>query len=296
MTFPDLVTWLKERTALSILSREVLEAIAPYLQERRVSANERLVVTDTPPDGLYLLRSGRLESHPYRLSAVGLLPGAAIDLQALLLDRPVQQTLVTLSECRFWFIAAEDFRAIVAQYPEITQAFSQKRAQEVEVLSSQLVYEQERSLILRSYLVPKARRGIIGKSRYAVRLRSQIKQAAENRQPVLIFGEPGLEKDNIAALIHFSSPYRHEPIIKIDCSKLQTSGADLFGRVGGKPGLIEALGQGTLVFNNIQELPSELVQPIVTLLKTDTYTPVSRPGEPLGDRQTSQARIVIVSE
>ena len=296
MTFPDLVTWLQERTALSILEREVLEAIAPILKERIVSANQRLVVEDTPPEGLYLLRSGRLESNSSSSRAVGLLPGAAINLQALLLNHSVQKTVITLSECQFWFVSAPEFQALVAQYPEITRAFSQQLAEEVEQLSSQLTYEQERQTILRPYLVVKAKRGIIGKSRYAVRLRSQIKQASENRQSVLIFGEPGLKKDNIAALIHFGSSYRREPVIKVDCSKLQASGAELFGRAGRKPGLIEALGEGTLVLNNIQELPPELLPPIADLLRTSIYTPISRSGEPLADKKTCQARIVMISE
>ncbi|NEO95425.1 MAG: 4Fe-4S binding protein, partial [Moorea sp. SIO3G5] len=231
--------------------------------------------------------------------AVGLLPGEVINLQALLLNKPVEQTLITLNECQFWFVSASELRALVEHYPEITEAFSQQLAEEVEELSAQLAYEQERQTILRPYLVTKAKRGIIGKSRYGVRLRSQVKQAAENRESVIIFGEPGLEKDNIGALIHFSSPYRREAMIKVDCSKLQASGAELFGRAGGKPGLIEALGQGTLLFNNIQELAPELIPPIANLLKTNTYTPVSRSQDSTdvaANFSTSQARIIMIAE
>lgn len=92
----------------------------------------------------------------------------------------------------------------------------------------------------------------------------------------MIFGEPGLEKDNLAALIHYGSCDRREPIIKVNCGKLQASGAELFGREGGKYGLIEALGKGTLIFNNIQELPPELHQPLCQLLAEQIYFPVQR--------------------
>ncbi|WP_424097376.1 sigma 54-interacting transcriptional regulator [Moorena producens] len=300
MNLPDLVTWLKERTALSILTQEVLQNLAPKLEERIVPANQTLVLANTPPPGLYILRSGRIESNSEDWQAVGLLPGAVINLQALLLNKPVEQTLITLNECQFWFVSASEFRALVEHYPEITQAFSQQLAEEVEELSAQLAYEQERQTILRPYLVSKAKRGIIGKSRYGVRLRSQVKQAAENRESVIIFGEPGLEKDNIAALIHFSSPYRREAMIKVDCSKLQARGAELFGRAGGKPGLIEALGQGTLLLNNIQELAPELITPIANLLRTNTYTPVNRSQQrtnvAAANVSTSQARIIMIAE
>ena len=36
-----------------------------------------------------------------------------------------------------------------------------------------------------------------------------------SRQPVMVFGEPGLEKDNIAALIHFGSPRRRFPMFQV---------------------------------------------------------------------------------
>ena len=57
-------------------------------------------------------------------------------------------------------------------------------------------------------MLGRVRRGVVGDSRYARRLRNGIHDAAQNpqRQPVLISGEPGLGKDNLAALIHYGSP------------------------------------------------------------------------------------------
>ena len=302
MTFPDLVNWLQERTALGILSVQVLNAIAQVMEEQVVPANTRLVVEDTPVESLYILRQGQLMSdRTNQISSsvwgVSWLPGAVVHLQELLLDQLAQRTTTTHSECHLWVVSAERFRQLIEQYPEISQAFSPQLAAELAKLSSQLSYEQERQAILRPYLVNKARRGIIGKSRYAVRLRQQIKKAAEDRKSVIIFGEPGVEKDNIAALIHFGSAYRREPVIKVDCTTVQASGAELFGRAGGKPGLIEALGQGTLILNNIQELPSELIPQLATLLETGTYKPVSRSEDtPAESVINCRAHIIMVSE
>ncbi|QDZ39776.1 4Fe-4S binding protein [Euhalothece natronophila Z-M001] len=306
MSVSQLVTWLQERTALTILPENVLSAIAPLLEERTAGANQTLVKAETQPLGLYIVQSGKLESQPspkftpqtpQKLSPnLSLLPGSIINLQSLVLNQPTRETIITQSECHFWFINAAKMRAIIAKYPEITQVFSQQLAQELALVSSQLNFEQERAYILRPYLVTKARRGVIGRSRYAVRLRQQIKQASETRESVLIFGEPGLGKDNAAALIHFGSSQRREPIIRVDCSTLQTSGAELFGRANGKFGLLEALGEGTLVLNNVQELDEELRPAIAQLLKDNTYTPVSRPDEPPPPPKTSQARIILISE
>ncbi len=300
MTSPEMVIWLQERTALGILSPEVLDAIAQVVEEQVVPAEKNLVTEGNSPEALYILHTGQLESNTTNKSnpalACGFLPGSVIHLKELLLDELAACTITTLTECHLWVVSNTQFRALVNQYPEITQGFSRQLAQELAQATSALGYEQERSVALRPYLVTKAQRGIVGTSRYAVRLREQIREAANERQSVEIFGEPGLEKDNIAALIHFGSAKRREPIIKVNCGILQTSGADLFGRAGGKPGLLQWLEEGTLVFNNIQELPLELLPAVTQLLQTSTYTPVTRPGEPAAETRHSQARIIIVSE
>ncbi len=163
-----------------------------------------------------------------------------------------------------------------------------------QVSVNSLEWLQDRSKVLQPYLVTKAERGIIGKSRYADRLRQEIKKASEDRQPVLIVGEPGLDKDNIAALIHFNSAQRRSPIIKVNCGLIQTSGADLFGRLGGNQGLLTWLGNGTLVLNNIQELPTEVIPQIKQLLESQTFKPVgsseSDPDIPC------EVRIMMVTE
>ncbi len=292
----DLVTWLQEKTALNILERQVLEVFVPLLEKITIAAEKTIVSENNSVDGLYILKSGQIESKSQKTRSLGWLPGTVINLQALLLEQPVQNTVVTLSECEFYFIESDQFRQFITRYPEIDRAFSQYLAAELQQLSDLLNLDRERQVILRPYLVNKAKRGVIGKSRYAIRLRSDIKQASQSRQSVLIFGERGLEKDNIAALIHFGSPLRQQAIVKIDCSKIQTSGAELFGRAGGKSGLIEALGEGTLVLNNIQDLDPKLRPAIANLLATDHYFSIDRNEENVADEKISQARIILISE
>ncbi|MBD2494518.1 cyclic nucleotide-binding domain-containing protein [Nostoc sp. FACHB-280] len=298
MTLQETVIWLQERTTLGILSSAALNAIAQVLELQTIPQGSYLVNAGTPPAALYILKDGQIESDTSNKNnfACGFLPGAVINLRQLLLDELTPSTIISLTECHVWVIPAAEFRALASQYPEITQALSRSLAQELAQVTSALTYAQERSVALRPYLVTKAQRGIVGTSRYAVRLREQIREAASDRKSTEIFGEPGLEKDNIAALIHYGSPQRREPMIKINCGILQTSGVDLFGRAGGRPGLLEWLGEGTLVLNNIQELPPELLPAMVQFIKTGTYTPVSRDGEIATAPRTSAARILIVSE
>lgn len=301
MSTPTLtLIWLKERSALGNLPDAVLEAMLPQFQYQEFFANRRLVLEDTLPDGLYILGRGHLERYRTNPSgpawASSLLPGAVLHLTELLLEQPTQETVVALTDCQFWFMPKAKLAAIAHQFPELVQTVSRKLAVDLAQVKSELAFEQERQAILRPYQVPKAKRGIVGTSRYAVRLRQQIKDAARDRKPALILGEPGLEKDNAAALIHFGSPWRREPMIKVNCAILQTSGADLFGRVGGKPGILEALGEGTLVFNNLQDLAPDLIPKLKTLLETSTYTPIQRDPNSTALPKTSSARIIIVTE
>ena len=297
MNSSDLVSFLQQQTCLGGLSLEVLTAIARSAIEQTIAEGQTLIVEGSEPDGLYIVGSGKLiSSNTSESSQSSLLSGTVLNLYALLLDRATQYEVKTITETQVWFITCRKFQQLSEQYPVITQAFSQQLATQVKELSEQLLFEQERQITLRPYLVSKAKRGVIGKSRYATRLRSQIKQAAENRESVLLFGEPGLEKDNLAALIHFGSSYRRQPIIKVDCAKLQTSGAELFGRSGGKPGLIASLQEGTLILNNVHLLPKELIPTIANFIKTKQYTPVQRPGGEPAQTQTSPAKIILISE
>ncbi len=301
MSTPTLsLVWLKERSALSLLPDPILEAMHAKLQFRDVYAMRRLVLEDTSPDALYILGRGHLER--YRTNANGpawassLLPGEVLHLTEILIDQPIQYTIVTLTDCEFWVLPKAELIAIAQQFPELIQIVSRQLADELVQTTSQLAFEQERQTVLRPYQVPKAKRGIVGTSRYATRLRQQIKDAARDRKPIVILGEPGLEKDNTAALIHFGSPWRKEPLIKVNCSTVQVSGAELFGRVGGKPGILESLGEGTLIFNNLQDLTPDLIPKVKQLLQTGTYSSIQRDPSSTPLPKTSSARIVIVTE
>ncbi len=296
----ELVNWLESATELGMLPRDVLESIASELTVLVIPTGCRVTIEGTPVTKLYILESGQAERYRRQRAglmwATGLLPGAVVNLSALQRSQPTDSRIVTLTECQFQTIAAEKWQELVAKYPQITAAYAERLAAKLEQLEGEIAFEQDRQAALRTYLVPQAKRGIIGSSRYAIKLRQQIRTAAGDDRSVLISGEPGLEKDNIAALIHFGSKRRQQPIITLKSALITANGAELFGRVGGKPGLLEWLGEGTLIFNDVQELPRSLVPQIQELLTTGNYTPIAREGQmPLPPRP-SNARIILISE
>jgi transcriptional regulator with AAA-type ATPase domain/NAD-dependent dihydropyrimidine dehydrogenase PreA subunit len=296
----ELVNWLASATELGMLPREVLVSIARELAILSVPAGCRVTIEDTPVTKLYILESGQAERY-YRqraglMWATGLLPGAVVNLSALQRSQPTDSRIVTLTECQFQTIATEKWQDLVARYPQITAAYAQRLADKLEQLEGEIAYERDRQAALRTYLVPQAKRGTIGESRYAIKLRQQIRAASNDDRSVLISGEPGLEKDNIAALIHFGSKRRQQPVISLKSALITTNGAELFGRVDGKPGLLEWLGEGTLILNDIQELPRELLPQIEELLTTGKYTPIAREGQVALPPRLSNARAILISE
>ncbi|NBQ22356.1 MAG: 4Fe-4S binding protein, partial [Synechococcaceae bacterium WB6_3B_236] len=121
---------------------------------------------------------------------------------------------------------------------------------------------------LAPYLVAQTRRGIVGSSRYAKSLREAVRQAAADpsRQPVLLMGEPGLEKDNLAALIHFGSSDRRLPLIRLDAALLRADGADLFGPGSGEQNsLLDCLEGGSLLVDNVDRADPALQERLLGL-------------------------------
>ncbi|MBX2865765.1 MAG: cyclic nucleotide-binding domain-containing protein [Leptolyngbyaceae cyanobacterium MAG.088] len=299
------VAWLRSNTCLSPLDDDVLVAIATDLIPLSFQANRRLIREDTHPTDLYILKSGHLER--YRTQRISMAkttelpPGSVLHLQEILLEQPTDYTVISLDDCELWQLPADRLKQIAYEYPSLSQELSEILAEEVEELSAQLLYEQERQQELRPYLVPKVSRGVVGASRYAKRLRQSVRTAASvlpndqgQRDPVLLFGEPGLEKDNLAALIHFGSVYKKEPMIKVNCKTLRA--VDLFGRGDSRPGLLDWLGNGTLLLNNIQDLDPVLHTDILKLIKTGQYQASSQAGNAPPPAKESAAWIMMISE
>jgi transcriptional regulator with AAA-type ATPase domain len=135
--------------------------------------------------------------------------------------------------------------------------------------------DERRQRALQPFLVAAPKRGIVGGSRYADRLRRQIVTASRDptRRAAVVFGEPGLNKDNVAALLHFSSPARARPLIEVDASR-QDVVADLFGR-GSRRGLLSWLGDGAVVVANAHKLPADALPLFARLMTARTYQPLA---------------------
>jgi polyferredoxin len=151
-------------------------------------------------------------------------------------------------------------------------------------------------LRLAPYLVGRSRRGVVGTSRYALTLRQAVRTAAADptRRPVILSGEPGLEKDNLAALIHFGSADRHRLLLRFDGSQLKPDGSDLFG--GPEP-LLSLLGSGSLLIDELDQVPAALRPRLLALAKHGSWAanddPPEAPLRPFAGRMFFTAEAVV---
>ena len=137
-------------------------------------------------------------------------------------------------------------------------------------------------LRLAPYLLGRARRGVVGSSRYAQKLRDAIRAAAADgsARPVLISGEPGLEKDNIAALIHFGSLARKQLLVRINCALLRPDGAELFAPAADGVALIDCIGSGGLLLDQIDRAAPSLRPALLELARSGRWrSPEGNHGE-----------------
>ncbi len=112
-----------------------------------------------------------------------------------------------------------------------------------------------------------------------------VRQVAPLSSPVLLRGETGVGKDVIANAIHYSSPRRDGPFIKINCGAIPETLVDseLFGHERGaftgaivqKRGCFERANGGTIFLDEIAELP---LPAQVRLLRVLQYKEIQRVG------------------
>jgi transcriptional regulator with GAF, ATPase, and Fis domain len=118
---------------------------------------------------------------------------------------------------------------------------------------------------------------LIGMGKTIQEIRKFIRKVASVDFPVLICGETGVGKDLIAECIHDSGPRRARPFVPINCTNLpdQLFDAELFGYRRGaftdaketRVGLFEYADGGTILFDEISELPMHLQPKLLRALE-----------------------------
>jgi two-component system response regulator AtoC len=127
---------------------------------------------------------------------------------------------------------------------------------------------------------------IIGRSDEMRELQALAQKAARHPTTVLITGESGTGKELIARLVHRQSPRAERPFVAVNCGAIPEAllESELFGHVkgaftgatGARSGLFEEADGGTILLDEIGELPGALQ---VKLLRAIQEGKIRRVGD-----------------
>lgn len=122
---------------------------------------------------------------------------------------------------------------------------------------------------------------IIGQSPAMERMFRQIQMVAPTKSTVLIQGESGTGKELIAGAIHYNSPRKDKPFIKVNCGALTPTllESELFGHEKGaftdayreKPGRFELADGGTLFLDEISETTPEFQVKLLRVIELQEF-------------------------
>lgn len=123
--------------------------------------------------------------------------------------------------------------------------------------------------------------GMVGTSEVIELLRMQIRQLADSPYPVLIEGESGVGKEVTARNLHLCSTRKQYPFLTLNCAAFNGDllESQLFGHVKGaftgasdtKKGFFEEVAAGTLLLDEVADLPLDLQAKLLRVLENGEY-------------------------
>ena len=139
---------------------------------------------------------------------------------------------------------------------------------------------------------------LIGRSEALLKVIHLVNQIAPVKSTVLLSGESGVGKELVAEAIHFQSPRRDRPFVKLNCGVL-TEGlieSELFGHEKGaftgaiqqRKGRFELADTGTIFLDEISEIPPATQVKLLRVLQEGEF-------ERVGGSQTLKVDVRVIA-
>ena len=125
-----------------------------------------------------------------------------------------------------------------------------------------------------------------GHSAAILDLYAEMRALVQGDIPVLLLGETGVGKEQLARVLHASSPRRHGPFVAVNCAAIPADllEAEMFGIGKGvatgvteRPGQFQLAHGGTLFLDEIADMPLALQAKLLRALQGREIQPVGGP-------------------
>ena len=214
------------------------------------------VVTNVAHAPEFIDRTGAFSAEPGRILAFVAVP--------LKTDNTTLGVLAALRDVQGGVRLADDQRILTMVAALLAQAAQLRAA----VRDEHRHLQQETSRLQKALQrTPRGRYAldnVVGESKAMQQVFTEVHQAAPSRATVLLRGESGTGKEAIARAVHYLSPRRDAPFIKVNCAALTESllESELFGHekgaftgaVGDRKGRFELAHGGTLFLDEIGDV------------------------------------------
>jgi DNA-binding NtrC family response regulator len=162
--------------------------------------------------------------------------------------------------------------------------------------TQQLLVENQR---LREALQERGPTGrLVGRSPALLKVIHLVNQVAPLKSTVLLSGESGVGKELVAEAIHYQSPRRSKPLVKLNCGALPEGliESELFGHEKGaftgaiqqRKGRFELADTGTIFLDEISEMPGPTQVKLLRVLQEGEF-------ERVGGSQTLKADVRVIA-
>jgi DNA-binding NtrC family response regulator len=139
---------------------------------------------------------------------------------------------------------------------------------------------------------------LVARSKAMQEILDTVMRIGPTRATVLLCGESGVGKDMIARVLHYHSPRRDRPFVKINCTAIPENlmESELFGyekgaftgAVTAKPGKFEQADSGTVFLDEIGDVPAAIQVKLLRVLQ-------EREFERLGSNKTRQIDVRVIA-
>src|SRR5581483_11037382 len=281
---------LRTEAALGLTSEDIERnryALGEGVTGNVVATGRARILRDVRADPDFLNRTGRLTAIPLDIQISFLCIPIKIGGRvagALAVDKPYTSDEQLAYDHAFLNIvgaylaqAIQIHRMVMRQKEELIEENAQLRAQ----VRDRFRFEN-----------------IIGDSPAMHEVFATVGQVANSRATVLLLGETGTGKEMIAKSIHYNSPRKDKPFVRVNCGALTGTllESELFGHVKGsftgairdKIGRFEAADGGTIFLDEIGTMEPPLQVKLLRVLQ-------EREFERVGDTQTMKVDVRVIA-